>query len=296
MPSLCPRRVVLGTASLLFLAGLLSLTEGIVTLAWQEPITALTAYRHQHALGDELGRTQRALFSSSSVPRLKRIGSQRRQFAALAGRLDRTAHTGSALGRILIPKTRSRFVFVEGSGSQSLEKGPGHYSNTALPGQRGTVGIAGHRTTYLAPFRNIDRLRRGDQIVLSMPYGRFSYAVEGSRVVSPSNTASLRPVEEDRLVLTTCTPLFSAARRLVVTARLKSKVPAGGAAIRDPFPFERATGLSTRPHGVGAEEDNDRKPAWLPGGRLPYHSEAEIMPLVAEDVPTMFGALHPRRH
>ena len=82
--------------------------------------------------------------------------------------------------------------------------------------------MAGHRTTYLAPFRNIDSLRKGDSILLQMPYGRFRYEVEGSIVVSPGNTRSLRPVKHDRLVLTTCTPLFSAAQRLVVTARLES--------------------------------------------------------------------------
>ena len=113
-------------------------------------------------------------------------------------------------------------VFVEGANPAQLEKGPGHYAGTALPGERGTVGVAGHRTTYLAPFRHIDALRKGDSIVVQMPYGRFRYEVEGSIVVLPSNTRSLRPVKHDRLVLTTCTPLFSAAKRLVVTARLTS--------------------------------------------------------------------------
>jgi sortase A len=81
----------------------------------------------------------------------------------------------------------------------------------------------------------LDRLSRGDEIVLTMPYGRFAYTVEGSVVVSPSKGSVLRPANHDRLVLTTCTPLFSAAKRLVVTAREKSQVPLG-AAVGDPFP------------------------------------------------------------
>jgi sortase A len=234
---LSARRVVLGTASLLLLAGFLSLTHGIVTVAWQEPISALSTYRHQRALGDQLGRTERAFFSPSSLLRLKQIGTERGRMAVLAGQMERRTGTGGALGRIEMPRIGVKFVFVQGAGSKSLRNGPGHYPDTVLPGQRGTVGIAGHRTTFLAPFRHIDRLRRGDRVVLSMPYGRFTYAVEGSRVVSPANITVLRATRKDRLVLTTCTPLFSAAKRLVVTARLESTVPAGGG-LQDPFPLQ----------------------------------------------------------
>jgi sortase A len=118
-----------------------------------------------------------------------------------------------------VPRLGINYVFVEGSGSDSLKKGPGHYESTVLPGQRGTVGVAGHRTTYLAPFRELDRVRRGDVITLTMPYGRFAYEVTSSLVVLPSRVAVLRDKARNGLVLTTCTPLFSAARRLIVFAR-----------------------------------------------------------------------------
>ena len=121
------------------------------------------------------------------------------------------------------------FVFVAGTGENSLKRGPGHYANNVLPGQRGTVAIAGHRTTYEAPFRRLDKLRRGDRITLTMPYGLFTYTVEGSRVVSPGHTTVLRHVRHDRLVLTTCTPMFSATQRLVVTGRLERAIPRGAA-------------------------------------------------------------------
>ena len=84
------------------------------------------------------------------------------------------------------------FVFVSGVGKNSLKKGPGHYDGSPLPGLPGTVSIAGHRTTYSAPFRRMNKLRRGDKITLTMPYGRFTYRVEGLRVVLPQNTGVLK--------------------------------------------------------------------------------------------------------
>jgi sortase A len=84
-----------------------------------------------------------------------------------------------------------------------------------------TVAIAGHRTTFLAPFRHIDALRPGDRIVLGMPYGRFVYAVQYHRIVSPTSWWVVRDVGYDRLVLSACNPLFSAAQRIVVFARLE---------------------------------------------------------------------------
>jgi sortase A len=228
------RRAMLGGAVLLLVVGLLALAETLVTVVWQEPITALSAHRDQRALADELDRTQRSMLATSSTAALARIKVHDR-IAALAAQVDRRTSAGHALGRILIPSVGVKFVFVAGAGERSLKKGPGHYESTVLPGQRGTVGIAGHRTTFLAPFRRLDRLSAGEQIVLTMPYGRFTYAVEKSLVVAPSNGTMLRPVKYDRLVLTTCTPPFSAAKRLVVTARAESQVPLG-AAVGDPFP------------------------------------------------------------
>jgi sortase A len=228
------RKATLGAGVLFLVVGLLALAETVVTLVWQEPITALVAHRDQQALAHELEKTQRSMLAPSSAAALSRIRTHDR-IAALSARMDQRTGTGHALGRILIPRIGANFVFVAGAGERSLRKGPGHYDTTVLPGQRGTVGIAGHRTTFLAPFRNLDRLSRGEQIVLTMPYGRFTYEVEKSVVVSPSNGTVLRPVKYNRLVLTTCTPAFSAAKRLIVTAREKSQVPLG-AAVGDPFP------------------------------------------------------------
>ena len=111
-------------------------------------------------------------------------------------------------------------MVVRGTAPDDLREGPGLLDGTPLPGQGGTTAVAGHRTTYGAPFRRLDALRRGDAMTMRLPYGTFHYAVEGRRIVAPSDLSVLRRVGHDRLVLSACHPLFSAARRIVVVARL----------------------------------------------------------------------------
>jgi sortase A len=221
--SLTIRRLRVVASMLLCLAGVLIAAEVIVTLVWQEPFSALSAKRAQNALSEKLAEQERAS-SGPGVLAAARQGSEA-DMAMLARRLERRTPIGEPLGRISIPKIDGKFVFVSGTGEGNLKEGPGHYRDTVLPGQKGPVGIAGHRTTYLAPFRDLDRLRRGDLLILRMPYGVFTYRTEGSLVVPPSDARPLRRVHHERLVLTTCTPLFSAAKRLVVTGRLVSAVP-----------------------------------------------------------------------
>jgi sortase A len=195
----------------LLLVGLLLIAEATVTVLWQEPFTALWARGEQQQLSAQLDHMTPA--SAGPPPLASRLPEQARS-------LDRHTQEGSALGRIVIPKIDARFVFVQGTNTGDLEKGPGHYTDTALPGLHGTVGIAGHRTTYLAPFKNINDLKRGDLVQLRMPYGRFTYAVHDTKIVSPSDVGVLRHRSGDWLVLTACHPLYSAAQRIVVSARL----------------------------------------------------------------------------
>jgi sortase A len=149
---------------------------------------------------------------------------------ALARTLETSSRAGRPLGELRIPHLRNHYVIVAGTKASSLAKGPGHYDGTALPGEPGTVGIAGHRTTYGAPFRHLDALRRGDPITITMPYGTFTYRVEGTRVVKPSDVSSLRTIGRQRLALTACHPLYSAKQRIVVTAALVRAMPRGAAA------------------------------------------------------------------
>ncbi|MDA8278285.1 MAG: sortase [Actinomycetota bacterium] len=131
---------------------------------------------------------------------------------------------GSVIGSIAIPKIGLSMAFVQGTSEADLIEGPGHYLGTALPGQSGNVSIAGHRTTYGAPFYNLDKLSPGDKVILTTHAGQFTYLVTGSTVVSPSNTSVLATTAEPTLTLTTCNPRFSATTRLVVTAKLSGSV------------------------------------------------------------------------
>jgi sortase A len=219
------RELRLAASALLLLAAVLIAAEVVVTLVWQEPFSALSAKRAQSALSQELAEQERAASSAQHLAVTRQAGAA--EMAVSGRRLERRTPIGEPLGRISIPKIGSKFVFVSGTGEASLKKGPGHYRDTVLPGEHGSVAIAGHRTTYLAPFRDLDKLRRGDLLIVKMPYGAFSYRTEGSLVVSPSDARPLRRVGHDRLVLTTCTPPFSAAKRLVVTGKLVSATPVG---------------------------------------------------------------------
>jgi sortase A len=199
----------LGTA--LVVVGLLVLADAGVTLAWQEPLSALRAGRSQHRLVAQL----RAI----ELVAPPRVGDRPR-VAAAAQALARSRRDGQAVAELRIARIGLRAVVVSGSSPADLREGPGLIAGTPLPGEHGTTAIAGHRTTYGAPFRHLDALRRGDAITLRLPYGSFRYQVEGRRIVAPGDLSVLRPAGHERLVLSACHPLFSAARRIVVLARL----------------------------------------------------------------------------
>jgi sortase A len=130
---------------------------------------------------------------------------------------------GDAVGLIEIPALDLTKRVIEGVGVEELKSAPGHYPGTPLPGQRGNAAIAGHRTTYGAPFYDLDALGPGDAIFVTTDAGRFRYEVTGSIVVDPVEGGwVLDPTDDDRLTLTTCNPRLSAAQRLIVTARLMS--------------------------------------------------------------------------
>ncbi len=139
------------------------------------------------------------------------------------------APAGAAVAVIKIPKINLEKAVVQGTGVSDLKKGPGHYQNTPLPGQPGNAAIAGHRTTYGAPFGDIGELNAGDEIDVTTRQGSFVYKVTEKKVVSPSDVSVLNPTKDNRLTLTTCHPKYSAAQRLIVTAVLAPGVSAAPA-------------------------------------------------------------------
>jgi LPXTG-site transpeptidase (sortase) family protein len=135
---------------------------------------------------------------------------------------------GGALDHLVIPAIGlSRYV-VQGVNEGDLQMGPGHYLGTPLPGQPGNVGIAGHRTTFGAPFFRLNEVSRGDLVLLTDTSGTtWVYDVVRQWVVDPSDTAVLDTTRAPMLTLTTCNPRFEATSRLVVRAALLERVPRG---------------------------------------------------------------------
>jgi sortase A len=213
----------------LIVAGVLCLLDAGVTLVWQEPLTALYAWLQQRGLAGDLNRLDRAAPTPDERAVLARLDAERLRIAFLARELRRGAKAGSAVGRIEIPRIHAGYVVVAGTSTAALIKGPGIYEQTTFPGAPGTVGIAGHRTTYLAPFHDINRLRPGDRITITMPYAQLTYRVERLRVVLPTALWVIRYRGYDRLVLSACHPMFSASHRIVVFARLQTEAPRGPA-------------------------------------------------------------------
>ena len=222
------RRHLRTLSTLLIVVGVLLLAEGAVTVLWQEPVSGIYSRIEQGGStaasptieGETSAIVERTRDHAPADPQRKlrlrgagaRPARRRRRLDRPRGRRDHRR----------IDRMDLTTVFVAGTDGGDLRLGPGHYPSTPLPGVRGTVAIAGHRTTYGAPFRQLDKLRDGDAIQLRMPYGNFTYKVERTRIVPPTATWVTERASEDRLVLSACHPLYSAAKRIVVFARLVS--------------------------------------------------------------------------
>jgi sortase A len=225
-------------------AGLVLLAYAAATLFWRDPITDLYARYQQHRLAVQLEATFRAWEAETAgasvaterptvVAGRSEVAADpaadRRRVAESARALQASLQGGEPLGRLRIASLGIDPVFVHGtSWTRDLSRGPGHYEQTALPGLGKTVAIAGHRTTFGAPFRHIDDLERGDEIVLQLVYGTFHYRVFDHQIVPNDDWSIIRQRGFETLVLSACHPLYSAKQRWVVYARLVRVEPARG--------------------------------------------------------------------
>ncbi|MDX6605711.1 MAG: sortase [Solirubrobacterales bacterium] len=205
---------------MLITAGTVVLADAGLTLVWQEPLSAAYGAIQQGQAADQLNQLESQYPSAADLAAIAGVRGNAAKARILADRFVPHLQEGHAFGRIKIDRIGLDIVVVQGTDTSSLEKGPGHYKNTPIPGQPGTVAIAGHRTTYLAPFRHIDQIQNGDEIRLEMPYSAFTYTVQRHQVVDPSDVGILKPIGYDQLVLTACTPPYSAAHRYVIFAKL----------------------------------------------------------------------------
>jgi sortase A len=217
---------VLGTV--LVVCGIGALAWAVLVWRWQDPFTALYTKIQQHRLAGQYDR----LVAGYKAPRLQSasLAAVRRTIAQEARRYRRATHEGEAIGRLVVPRLDLNMVLVDGTDEGSLEKGPGRDLRTYMPGEGRLVYVAGHRTTFLAPFSHIERLRRGDSVMLRTPYATFVYQITGHRIVAADDLSVLRSPRHEVLELQACHPRFFATQRYVAYALPAKVLPQGGPA------------------------------------------------------------------
>jgi sortase A len=156
---------------------------------------------------------------------------------------------GDAVARLRIPDIDVDKIVVEGVQVSDLKRGPGHYPDSPLPGQPGNAAIAGHRTTYGAPFNRLDELEQGDEILVTTAQGAFRYEVQRQLIVNPDQVEVLDEFGDDRLTLTACHPKYSARQRIVVVASLVGDAAPG------PVTGPSGDGNPGNDSGIGSDSD-----------------------------------------
>jgi len=227
------RRVVRVTGTLMLVGGIAVLVWVLVVWRWQDPFTALYTTWKQHQLSRSYERRAED-FNAPSFKANASNGVTAAQIQAAARRYRLESKRGQAIGRLHVPRLGLNMVVVEGTDDESLKKGPGRDRRTYMPGEGQLVYIAGHRTTYLAPFAHIERLKAGDPISLEVPYGTFRYRVFRHRIVGANELAVLHSHGREIVELQACHPRFFASHRYIVYARLTQIDPEGAPPIRAP--------------------------------------------------------------
>lgn len=218
------RRVARITGSLMIVAGVAAVAWVVVVWQWQDPFTAVYTKWKQHQLASQY---QKRVEAFSAPIATTSLADERRSIAREAKRYRASSTRGEAIGRIRIPRMGVNMVLVNGTDHETLKKGPGRDGRTFMPGEDRLIYIAGHRTTYLAPFSHIDRLKSGDRVTIEVPYGTFIYAVTYHRIVKATDLSVLRSPKHEVVELQACHPRFFASHRYIAYARLLRVEPRG---------------------------------------------------------------------
>jgi len=214
---------LLGTV--LAAVGVLTLLWALLVWQWQDPFTGLYTRWKQHQLASQYDKRTR-----SFQPTISGVtqAAERASIAREAKRYRRDSTRGEVIGRLRVPRMGLNMLLVNGTDHETLKKGPGRDERTFMPGENRLVYIAGHRTTYLAPFSHIDRLRTGDRVTIEVPYGTFIYAITGHRIVKSTDLSVLHSPRHEVVELQACHPRFFASHRYIAYARLLRVEPRGG--------------------------------------------------------------------
>ena len=219
-------RRLIGT--LMLVSGLAVLLWAFAVWQWNDPFTAMYTRWQQHRL---VGAHEKIVAEFRPVRPLAPTATPADEAAAVAkaaGRMRAAAAAGAPIGEIIVPRLHLHMLMVNGTEADALKRGPGRDERTFMPGQGQLVYIAGHRTTYLAPFSDIDKMRPGDTITLVMPYATITYAVTGHTIVESDDLSVLKSHGSEVVVLQACHPRFFATQRYIVWAKPVRVIPRGG--------------------------------------------------------------------
>lgn len=220
------RRIARIVGTLMMIAGAGAVAWALTIWQWQDPFTYALQRLEQRELAQAFDRHLQQNAPSAAV---QASGPDlRRALPREAVEWRKSSHRGDAVARIRIPELGLNEVVVNGTDSDTLKRGPGRYLGSAMPGEGELVYVAGHRTTYGAPFSRIDELRKGDRVFVELPYGTFEYAITGQRIVRATETKVLESKGYEQLALQACHPRFFASHRLIAYAKAIGFTPAGG--------------------------------------------------------------------
>jgi sortase A len=237
------RRSLRIAGTTLIVAGALMLVWVLVVWQWEDPFTALYTRWKQHQLSQAYDRhfdAYRPARASEASLRatMRTIGREAQRYRADSRR-------GEAIGRIRVPRLGVNMILVNGTDDATLRKGPGRDLRTYMPGEGQLIYIAGHRTTYLAPFAHIEKIRIGDFVTLEVPYGTFRYRAFRHVVVPSDDLAVLRSHGREVVALQACHPRFFATNRYIVYGRLVRVEPRDGRGFRPPVTLRAAAPLAS---------------------------------------------------
>jgi sortase A len=222
---------ILGTV--LIAAGVLTLAWVVVVWRWEDPFTAVQTYISQkHLKTTYLQRSESFQRTLPAPARDVRVAWHAAQVAAR--KYAKTLTRGGPVGKLKIGRLGLDIYVVQGTDHDSLKKGPGHYPDSGLPAQGRLIYVAGHRTTYLAPFAHINDIRDGDYMTLDVPYGTFEYRAFRHYVVPSDDVGLLKNTGREILRLQACHPRFFATHRYIVDARLVAFTATGSGALYAP--------------------------------------------------------------
>jgi sortase A len=203
--------------------GVLGIVWVVVVWQWQDPFTALYTAHEQHKLTTRYEKRVATYWPPARAH--SSIAAERRAIAIDARRYRLALVPGDPVGRLRVPRLGLSKIVVDGTDESELEKGPGRYLGSFVPGEGQLVYVAGHRTTYGAPFAHIERLRPGDRITFEVPYGTFVYEVRRHVIVKSDDLSVLRSHGREVLALQACHPRFFATHRYIAYAAPVRVVP-----------------------------------------------------------------------